>query len=416
MTADDVTASATGGSVEMAFREVYGHAVATLTRVFGDISLAEDAVQDAFAIAATRWERDDIPANPAGWVVTTARNRAIDQLRRDTRGQELIRTGINGLGTDDVHIGAVDDDRLRVMFTCCHPALRVEHQVALTLRLLGGPSVGEIGHAFLVGEAAMAKRLVRAKFKIRAANIPYRVPEQIDLPLRVRSVLAVLYLIYTTGADEPVERAGLRAEAIRLSRLLTTLMPAEPEAAGLLGLMLLNDSCMPARRTGDRLVLLRVQDRSRWDQALIAEGHDLVRACIRRAQPGPFQLQAAIQAVHCHAPSFETTEWPQIVALYDHLYDLAPSPVIALSRAIARAETGRIESALAEIDGLGTGLEMYAPFHAARATLLRKLDRDHDACDAFRRAASLATSSADRDHFLRQIAATGDCHVARFVL
>ncbi|HLA86087.1 MAG TPA: sigma-70 family RNA polymerase sigma factor, partial [Thermoguttaceae bacterium] len=326
------------------FREVYGQAVATLIRVFGDITLAEDAVQDAFVVAIDRWQTGGIPPNPAGWIVTTARNRAIDGLRRSARGRELHEQQVvaastpRGRGDDWEEGGPVSDDQLRLIFTCCHPALRTEHQVALTLRLVGGLSVNEVARSFLVSESAMAKRLVRAKYKIKAAKIPYRVPAEADLPERLRSVLSVVYLIYNIGGDDP-ERASLRSDAIRLARSLAGLMPNDPEAAGLLALMLLNESRMPARTAQGTLVLLRDQDRTRWDRTMIEEGHAIVRACVRRDRPGPFQLQAAIQAVHCNADSFEATDWPQIVALYDHLFSFMPTPVVALNRAIAIGET-----------------------------------------------------------------------------
>jgi RNA polymerase sigma-70 factor, ECF subfamily len=343
--------------VERVFREVYGHAVATLVRVFGDITVAEDAVQDAFVVAAHRWRSSGIPPNPAGWIVTTARHRAIDQLRRSSRGLELSRTIGDLFGSrpgttadtreQEIH---VTDDRLRLMFTCCHPALRTEHQVALTLRLLGGLSVDEIARAFLAAEPTMAKRLVRAKYKIKAAKIPYRIPAASDLPARLRPVLAVLYLIYSTGADELALRAQLRDEAIRLARALVALMPDEPEAAGLLALMLLNESRVPARTRNGSVVLLRDQERSAWDRDLISEGHSIVRDCIRRAHPGPYQLQAAIQAVHCNAETFEATDWTQIVTLYDHLYSVIPTPIVALNRAIALAETEGPDVGLATLD------------------------------------------------------------------
>lgn len=397
--------------VDRVFREVYGHAVATLVRVFGDISLAEDAVQDAFVVATRRWRSDGIPPNPAGWIVTTARNRAIDQLRRTTRGRELTRmmdgpVASPSTTTADVHEAeeTVRDDRLRLIFTCCHPALRAEHQVALTLRLLGGLSIAEIASGFLVTEPAMAKRLVRAKYKIKAANIPYKVPAEADLPKRLRPVLSVLYLIYSAGCDDLEERVALREEAIRLARSLVTLIPDEPEAAGLLALTLLNESRVPARTVDGTVVLLRDQQRTNWNQSMIREGQAIVRDCIRRRQPGPYQLQAAIQAVHCDAKTFEATDWVQIVTLYDHLYSVMPSPVVALNRAIAISETEGPDVGLAELDAVGAELDNYYPLHAARAAALRRLGRPDEARDAFARAAELATSNADHIYFVAQLA------------
>ncbi len=395
--------------VERVFREVYGQAVATLIRFFGDITLAEDAVQEAFVVAADRWRSDGTPPNPAGWIVTTARNRAIDDLRRSARGQALreqlgavaptsLVTGAEGEEED----GPVRDDQLRLIFTCCHPALRTEHRVALTLRLLGGLTVDEVARSFLVSEPAMAKRLVRAKYKIKAAKIPYRVPEEPDLPARLSSVLSVLYLIYNAGLDGQ-ERAPLRGEAVRLARALAELMPDEPEAAGLLALMLLSESRAAARTADGALVLLRDQDRAAWDAAMIEEGHAIVRACIRRRQPGPFQLQAAIQAVHCDADSFEATDWHQIVALYDHLFSVMPTSVVALNRAIAIAEIEGPDAALATLDTIASDLDSYHLMHAARGTLLRRLGRRDAAQAAFARAAHLAATEAERRFLTQQI-------------
>lgn len=378
------------------FREAHGQAVATLARVFGDLSLAEDAVQDAFAVAIERWRRDGLPANPAGWIVTTARRRAIDVVRRAQRGRRLYEEIAATM--EDEHTDPTDevvpDDQLRLIFTCCHPALRVEHRVALTLRLLGGLSVEEIARSFLVGESAMAKRLVRAKYKIAAARIPYRVPSDADLPDRLKSVLAVVYLIYNTGADDP-GRAALRADAIRLGRSLVALMPDEPEAAGLLALMLLAESRMAARLADDDVVVLADQDRSRWDRTLIDEGHAIVRACVRRDRPGPYQLQAAIQAVHCDADTFSDTDWPQIVALYDQLLAFVPTPVVALNRAIAVAEVGGPEAGLEALDGLDRHLGEYHLFHAARGNLLRRLGEHDRAAAEFALARDLATHEHD---------------------
>ena len=409
-----VVARADATPVERVFREAYGQAVATLIRIFGDITLAEDAVQDAFVVASDRWRRDGIPPNPAGWIVTTARNRAIDDLRRSARGRELNEQlgavastsrdpGPEEWGED----GPVRDDRLRLIFTCCHPALRPEHRVALTLRLLGGLTVDEVARSFLVSEPAMAKRLVRAKYKIKAARIPYRVPGDADLPDRLASVLSVLYLIYNTGLDGP-GRASLRTEAIRLARALVELMPDEPEAAGLLALMLLSESRVPARMVEGDLVLLRDQDRTRWDRSMIDEGHAIVRACIRHDRPGPYQLQAGIQAVHCAADSFEATDWPQIVVLYDRLLSLMPTPVVALNRAIAVAEVEGPGPALVMIDAIVPDLENYHLMHAARGTILRRLGRREEARAAFERAADLAVTEADRRFLVKEIEVLAD--------
>ena len=404
-----VAAQGEATGVERVFREAYGQAVATLIRVFGDITLAEDAVQEAFAVAADRWRSDGVPPNPAGWIVTTARNRAIDDLRRSARGRGLherlgaAATTSQGPATEECGgDGPVRDDQLRLIFTCCHPALRTEHHVALTLRLLGGLSVEEVARSFLVSEPAMAKRLVRAKYKIKAAKIPYRVPEEPDLPERLRSVLSVLYLIYNTGLDGP-ERARLRSEAIRLARALVKLMPGEPEAAGLLALMMLSESRVPARTAEGALVLLRDQDRAKWDRTMIEEGHAIVHACIRRGQPGPFQLQAAIQAVHCDADSFEATDWPQIAALYDHLFSVMPTPMVALNRAIAIAEIEGPSAALITLDAIAPDLDNYHLMHAARGTMLRRLGRPDAARAAFARAAHLAATEPDRRFLVQQL-------------
>jgi len=384
------------------FREESGRSVAALIRAFGDIDVAEDAVQEAFAVALQRWPAEGLPPNPGGWITTTARKRAIDRLRRESRGRELSNEAAalwhGRASARHEEEGPVEDDRLRLIFTCCHPALAAEAQVSLTLRLLGGMSTREVAMAFLVSEPTMAQRLVRAKRKIKAAHIPYRVPEAHELPDRLRAVLAVVYLVYNAGASRATE-SDLCAEAIRLARLLATLMPGEPEVAGLLALLLLTESRRASRTAPDgSLVVLGEQDRGRWDQALIEEGQAIVRRCLRRNEPGPYQLQAAISAVHSDAATLEATDWPQIVALYDQLVAVAPTPVVALNRAIAVAEVEGAAAGLALVEALE--LVGYHPFHAVRADLLRRLGRDAEAAAEYERAAALAPTDAERD-FLR---------------
>jgi RNA polymerase sigma-70 factor (ECF subfamily) len=412
-----MTGHADRALVERVFREAHGQAVATLVRVFGDIALAEDAVQDAFVVAVERWPGEGIPPNPAGWIVTTSRNRAIDLVRRAARGRELhesigaTRPAASSPEQEISEESAVMDDQLRLIFTCCHPALRPEHQVALTLRLLGGLGVDEIARSFLVTEAAMAKRLVRAKYKIRAARIPYRVPSAADLPQRLNAALSVIYLIYNTGADDP-GRSSLRSDAIRLARALASLMPDEPEAAGLLALLLLNESRARARYVDGSFVLLADQDRRRWDGALIREGSELVRRCIRRDRPGPYQLQAAIQAVHCSATSFRDTDWAQIVSIYDQLSTLLPTAVVSLNRAIAIGERDGPRASLAELDPLEGELDTYHPFHAARGTMLGRLGRFDDAKAAFERALQLSSTEQARASItaeINELGADGAC-------
>jgi RNA polymerase sigma-70 factor (ECF subfamily) len=392
--------------VDRVFREEHGRAVAVLTRVFGDLDIAEDAVQEAFAEALRSWPEAGVPPAPAGWIIPTARRRALDRLRREAaRADRHAQVALLHAREDASEEDDVEDERLRLIFTCCHPALGPGAQVALTLRLLGGLSTADVARAFRVPEATMGQRLVRAKQKIRAARIPYRVPDAADLPERLRTALAVIYLIYNEGhtaaAGERLDRDDLCLEALRLARLLADLMPDEPEVLGLLALIVLSESRRPARTgPGGELVLLADQDRAAWDRALIDEGHALVRRCLRRGEPGPYQVQAAIQAVHADAPSAGATDWAQILALYDQLLAVAPGPVAALNRSVAVAEVHGPAAGLAAVDALGLDDQLA---HAIRADLLRRLGRRDEARAAYAAALERTGNAAERDFLKRRL-------------
>ncbi|MDR7086904.1 RNA polymerase sigma-70 factor (ECF subfamily) [Aeromicrobium panaciterrae] len=396
--------------IDRIYREEYGRVVASLARRFGDLDIAEDMAGEALLTAIERWPVDGIPPNPGGWLTTTAANRAIDKIRRekirDTKHQAAMM-----IQDDTPHepTGPVEDDRLRLVFTCCHPALAPEARVALTLRLLGGLTVDEIARAFLVAETTMAQRITRAKAKIKGANIPFRVPERGDLSDRLSAVLAVVYLVFNEGylassGDDSI-RADLTAEAIRLGRILRQLLPDEGEVAGLLALMLLTDARQETRVAGGELVTLDEQDRSRWDRVLIAEGHTLVRECLARVEqtngvPGAYQIMAAINAVHTDANEARSTDWGQIVALYDQLMVVAPTPVVELNRAVALAELDGPDVALAIVDQLD--LSGYHAWHVARAELLRRLGRSDESRDAYDAAIAATDNPAETVYLSRR--------------
>lgn len=401
------------------FRREAGPVTATLIRVLGDIDLAEDAVAEAFAVAAERWPVDGVPANPGGWITTTARNRAIDRIRReagrDQRHQAADRLHDAmapepnpALDELDSLVDVIADDQLRLMFLCCHPALSADAQVALTLRLLGGLDVAEIARSFVVPEATIAQRIVRAKRKLRDNHAPYRIPSHAELPARLAPVLAVIYLVFTEAhsamTGDELTRTDLTVEAIRLGRLLVELMPDEPEAVGLLALMLLTDARRPARTDATGvMVRLADQDRTRWNRDLIAEGHGLVRACLRRNRPGPYQIQAAIAAVHTDAPTAADTDWAQIVALYDQLATLRPNPIVEVNRAVALAELHGADAGLAALRQIDAErLADHQPYHATRADLLARTGRHADALDAYDAALRLTTNPVEADFLTRQ--------------
>ena len=402
-------------TIDRIFRAEYGRAVAVLVRHFGDIDVAEEAVQDAFTVAVQRWPIEGSPQSPGGWIITTARNRAIDRLRRESSRQDRHQQAIAMYGADHVpepqlEEAGVRDDRLRLIFTCCHPALAPVAQVALTLRLIGGLTTAEIARAFLVPEATMAQRLVRAKGKIRDAGIPYRVPAHDELPERVRSVLAVIYLIFTEGhtasSGQSLVRDDLCNEAIRLGRVLAALVPNDPEILGLLALMLLIESRRPARTDNDgRFVPLREQDRGLWNRALIAEGKAIVRRCRARNEPGRYQIQAAINAGHSDAADAAATDWRQILQLYDRLLAMLPTPIVALNRAVAVAEVHGAAAALPLVDPLA--LEDYYLYHAIRADLLRRVGRSEEANAAYDAAIARATNAREREFLIASKASSG---------
>ena len=395
-------------AITQAHREEWARVVASLTRRFGDLDIAEEAAAEAFAIAVERWPADGVPPNPGAWLTTTANRKAIDRIRRENKRDDKQEEAQTLYDDPPEPLGAIDDERLRLIFTCCHPALAMQTRVALTLRMVGGLTVPEIARAFLVQETAMGQRITRAKAKIKAARIPYRVPSAEDLPARVSGVLAVLFLIFNegylaTGPDADPVRHDLTAEAIRLTRLIRTLLPEDGEVAGLLALMLLTEARRTARVSASgELVPLGEQDRGAWDAALVAEGHQLVRERLAAVGPGRYQILAAINAVHTSARDVRDTDWSQVVALYDQLVRLDPSPIIALNRAIAVAELDGPEVALAAVDRLEDKLAGYHAYHATRADMLRRLGRSQKSRAAYDKAIELAGNTAETAYLTRR--------------
>ncbi len=399
-------------AITRAHHDEWARVIASLTRRFGDLDIAEEAAAEAFAAAVERWPADGVPPNPGAWLTTTANRKAIDRIRRENKRDDKHKEARMVYDDPPEPVGAIDDDRLRLIFTCCHPALAMQTRVALTLRMVGGLTVPEIARAYLVAESAMGQRITRAKAKIKAARIPYRVPSAEDLPARVSGVLAVLYLVFNEGylatsPDTDPLRPDLTAEAIRLTRLIRALMPGDGEVAGLLALMLLTEARRTARvSAGGELVPLTEQNRRAWDTGLIAEGHRLVRERLAAAAagvaPGRYQILAAINAVHTSARDIRDTDWSQVLALYDQLVRLDSSPIIALNRAVAVAELDGPQVALAAVDRLEDTLAGYHAYHATRADLLRRLGQSRQACAAYDKAIELAGNTAETAYLTRR--------------